>query len=256
VTDAETSAFFAEHGWVIVRGVVPPAHIEALRRAVDRIQAASRPPSPGEVWEVAGVSRASPEIFGHSRDPAVARVAGAALGSARVQLLQDTVLVKPALVGGAVAWHQDHTYTGYLAPARVVSARLALTDDGVAQGCLEVIDGSHAWGPIGDVRALRETRVADALGARAAAWQDRVVAVELHPGDVSLHHCLTFHRSGPNAGATPRKTLITRLFDAACTLDPTHLPPGAAAHFPVDAAGHLDPIAFPLLWPDDAWLAR
>jgi hypothetical protein len=246
--DPDQPAWFAEHGWLIVRGAVPLDRVRELEAAVDAVYGAHAPALPGQVWEVAGISQISPPIAAHARDAAIAQRAAAALGCAGIQLLQDTVLVKAATIGGPVAWHQDHTYTGYLDPARVVSVRLALTDCVIANGCLEVIDGSHAWGLLGDVRALTETHVADALGPDAARWRDRVIPLELAPGDLTIHHCLTLHRSAPNASPHTRKTLITRLFDAACTLVPDRLPPGAASYFPIDASGHLATSAFPRVY--------
>jgi phytanoyl-CoA hydroxylase len=246
--DADQRAFFAEHGWLVVRAAVARERVRELEHAVDELHGA-RPPAPaGTVWELASASQASPPIAQHAHDAAIAQRVAEALGCARVKLLQDTVLVKAAHVGGAVAWHQDHTYTGYLDPPRAVSVRLALTDCTRDNGCLEVIGGSQAWGLLGDVRALTERHVADALGPEAARWQDRVVALELAPGDLSIHHCLTLHRSGENHSAGARKTLITRLFDGACRLAPERLPPGAAAYFPVDDTGHLADAAFPVLY--------
>ena len=246
--DPDPRAFFAEHGWLVVRGAVSPERVRELEAAVDAIYHAYPPAPAGQVWEVAGISRISPPIAEHARDAAIARHAGEALGCARVQLLQDTVLVKAARVGGPVAWHQDHTYTGYLDPAQAVSVRLALTDCSLDNGCLEVIDGSHAWGLFGDVRALTETHVADALGPAAERWRDRVVALELAPGDLSIHHCLTLHGSRENPSPRTRKTLITRLFDAACRLVPGRLPAGAEAYFPTDGDGRLTDAAFPVVY--------
>jgi ectoine hydroxylase-related dioxygenase (phytanoyl-CoA dioxygenase family) len=247
VLDVDPHAFFAEHGWLVVRGAVPPSRVAELEAAVDAIYAAFPPAPAGQVWELAGVSRLSPTIAEHARDAAIARHSAAALGSPRIKLLQDTVLVKAALVGGPVAWHQDHTYTGYLDPARAVSVRLSLTDCRRDNGCLEVIDGSHTWGLLGDVRALTESHVADALGPAAAHWQDRVIALDLSPGDLSIHHCLTLHRSGENLSAQTRKTLITRLFDASCQLVRDRLPPGAESYFPVEGDGTLADSAFPIV---------
>ena len=241
-------AAFEEQGWAVVRGVVPRETVAVLERAVDEIYTASPAPPPDHVWEVANGSQRSPEIRRHVHDAAIAGLVATALGAERVQLLQDTMLVKPARVGGEVAWHQDHTYTGYLVPARLASVRLALTPCTIERGCLEVIDGSHRWGQVGDVRALTEPSVRDALGETAARWTDRVMTIELEPGDITIHHCFTFHRSGPNRSAEPRKTIVTRLFDAACTLDRSLLPPGAAAFFPIDDAGRLSPAAFPIVW--------
>jgi phytanoyl-CoA hydroxylase len=246
--DADQRAFFAEHGWLIVRRAVPRQRAEELERAVDQIYGAWPPVAAGLVWELAGVSRMSAAIAEHVRNAAIAQRVAESLGCARVKLLQDTVLVKAAHIGGAVAWHQDHTYTGYLDPPRAVSVRLALTDCQRDNGCLEVISGSQTWGLLGDVRALTENHVADALGPQAARWHDRVVALELAPGDISIHHCLTLHRSGENRSAAARKTLITRLFDGDCRLIREHLPAGAAAYFPVEANGTLADTAFPVVY--------
>jgi ectoine hydroxylase-related dioxygenase (phytanoyl-CoA dioxygenase family) len=241
-------AFFAEHGWLVVRKAVSRQRASELEHAVDEIYRA-RPPAPaGQVWEMAGASQVSVPIAEHAHDAAIAQRVAEALGCGRVKILQDTVLVKAASVGGAVAWHQDHTYTGYLDPPRAVSVRLALTDCDVDNGCLEVIDGSQAWGLLGDVRALTESHVADALGPAAARWRDRVVAIELAPGDLSIHHCLTLHRSGENRSARARKTLITRLFDGGCRLVRERLPAGAAMYFPVDEDDCLAASAFPVVY--------
>lgn len=245
--DANQCTSFAEHGWLVVRDAVSLDRVRELERAVDEIYGVCSPALPGTVWEVAGISRVSSAIAAHARDVAIAQRVAEALGCARVKLLQDTVLVKAASVGGAVAWHQDHTYTGYLDPARAASVRLALTECDRGNGCLEVIDGSHAWGLLGDVRALTESHIADALGPAVAHWRDRVIALELQPGDISIHHCLTLHASAENRSSRTRKTLITRLFDATCRLVPAHLPPGAAAHFPIDEGGQLAEVAFPVL---------
>jgi ectoine hydroxylase-related dioxygenase (phytanoyl-CoA dioxygenase family) len=246
--DADQRAFFAEHGWLVVRAAVSLDRVRELERAVDEIYDAHAPAPAGTVWEAAGISRVSAAIAEHARDAAIAQRAAEALGCARVKLLQDTVLIKAAGIGGPVAWHQDHTYTGYLDPPRGASVRLALTQCDRGNGCLEVIDGSHAWGLFGDVRALTDSHIADALGPAVAHWRDRVIALELQPGDITLHHCLTLHASAENRSPRTRKTLITRLFDAACRLVPALLPPGAAAYFPVDDAGHLTDAAFPVVY--------
>lgn len=239
--------FFREHGYWVARQLLPRSRVLELEAALDAVRAALPPPAPGTVWEVATLSRVRAELAEHARDPRVAELALEVLDASALQLLQDTALVKAAAVGGEVAWHQDHTYTGYLSPPCLVSARLALTPCTTASGCLQVIDGSHRWGPLGELRPFTDAEVADVLGERARDVADRVVALELEPGDVSVHHCLTLHRSGANTSSSDRKTLITRLFDASAVLCPEHLPEGLAEHFPTRAGGHLDLAAFPLL---------
>ena len=52
-----------------------------------------------------------------------------ALEASRLQLLQDTALLKAPRVGGRVEWHQDRTYIGYLDQPRAATLRLALTPE-------------------------------------------------------------------------------------------------------------------------------
>ncbi|HVV88334.1 MAG TPA: phytanoyl-CoA dioxygenase family protein [Kofleriaceae bacterium] len=244
-------AFFAEHGWLVVRGVVAADRVAALEAALDELIPAAAYPAWGDrIVEAAGVSAASAALAAQVRDPAIAGLAGALLGAARVQLLQDTVLIKPAASTAALAWHQDYSYLTYLDRPALATARLALTPCTEANGCLRVIDGSHTWGLHGDDLAFRLASIADTLGddLRERA-RDAERTVELAPGDVSFHHCLTFHGSRENRSERARKTLALRLFDGACKLLVDRLPsPQLRAIFTADDDGHLTGPQFPVLW--------
>jgi phytanoyl-CoA hydroxylase len=256
VTGRQERAFFEEHGWLVVRGVVPPDRVAELERALDAVVPQASYVAWGErVVEVAGVTRASAELAGAARDPDVARLGATALGATRLQLLQDTALIKPAASAARVEWHQDYSYLGYLDRPGVATARIALTPCIRESGCMRVLDGSHHWGFQGADLSFRRDDVADTLSGlppelRARASAEAEVALELAPGDISLHHCLTFHASAPNGSAHARKTLVVRLVDGACRLIPERLPaPHLAAYFPTDEQGHLVPSAFPVVWP-------
>jgi ectoine hydroxylase-related dioxygenase (phytanoyl-CoA dioxygenase family) len=197
---------------------------------------------------VTGARNAYAPLDAIARDSRFGALVAAALGASRVQLLQDSLLYKPPHDGGTVEWHQDHTYTGYL--NRVVSLRIALLPEDASNGCMRVVDGSHTWGPVGDVRALRESRV-DSIAAGLSDEQRAALAdarpLELAPGDISIHHCLTLHGSAPNDSARARRTIILRMFDGACELDRSRLPPGAEQYFPT-VGNHLAPSAFPIVF--------
>ena len=256
VTDADRR-FFQEHGWLIVRSAVAAARVAELEAALDAlIPEASYAAWGGRVVEVAGISRGSAEIAKHAHDPEIARLAAGALGARRVQLLQDTAFVKPVAAPARVEWHQDYSYLAYLDRSSVVTVRLALTRCSLESGCMRVIDASHTWGLHGDNLAFRRDSVDDALAALPPELRDRArsaeVSLELAPGDVSLHHCLTFHGSEENRGARPRKTLAVRIMDGECRLVPDRLPAAELApHFPIDAGGHLTGPAFPILWSEE-----
>src|SRR5581483_11803473 len=185
----ERRAFFREHGWLVVRGAVARARVEELERALDAVV----PPSyyarglGGRVLELPGISRGSAELAAHARDPHLARVAAEALGARRLRLLQDSALVKAPADPARVEWHQDFTYLGFLEPASIATARLALTPCTRESGCLRVLDGSHAWGLVGEVRALKSAAVDDALALLPEELRRRAagaeVVIELEPGD-------------------------------------------------------------------------
>ncbi|HUQ01728.1 MAG TPA: phytanoyl-CoA dioxygenase family protein [Kofleriaceae bacterium] len=248
---------FEEHGWLVVRGAIAPARVAELERALDAVIPEDSYPAWGDrVVEVAGISRAAPAIADLAIDAALGELAGRALGAARIQLLQDTVFIKPAARPATVAWHQDFTYLGYLDRPGVVTLRLALTPCTIASGCLRVLDGSHRWPHPALNLALRRGEVEDTLALLPPDLRARAdgggTVLELEPGDISLHHCLTFHGSEPNTSGRPRKTLAFRLLDGACRLVPENLPaPEARAYFPADDRGHLDTTAFPVLWADN-----
>lgn len=257
LSDADR-AFFAEHGWVVVRGAVAPARIAELEAALD----AAVPPTMYPHWgdrfvEIAGISWASPTLTAGVHDPALAALAGALLDAERIQLLQDTALIKPAHGTAALAWHQDFSYLTYLDRPAVVTARVALTRCTEANGCLRVLDGSHRWGGLhGDDLAFRRDAVDDTLGALPPELRARAAdaerLVELAPGDVSLHSCLTFHGSHANPSDVTRKTLAIRFMDGACQLLPDRLPsPELHAIFKADDDGHLTGPWFPVLWRRD-----
>jgi ectoine hydroxylase-related dioxygenase (phytanoyl-CoA dioxygenase family) len=246
VTGVDEAAFFREHGWVRLPGAVDAQLAERLSAELDRVFPEARLPSP-RVHERLGVSALSPLLAAQVRSQDVARRVATLLDCERVQLLQDTALVKPPRSEARVEWHQDQTYTGYLDIAACVSVRLALTPCSRESGCLRVIDRSHHEGFRGGLRAFRADEVGDDSQLMPPGWEERVIEVELAPGDVSVHHCLTFHSSEPNRSAHPRRTLIARLFDARAKLLPDRLPPGLEAYFPTQPDGRLSPAVFPLL---------
>jgi ectoine hydroxylase-related dioxygenase (phytanoyl-CoA dioxygenase family) len=237
---------FPDQGWAVVRQAVAPDALARLRDAFDALLP-WRGATHG-VLQLPGGRHAHPALAAWARSPVLGQIARRALGVLEVQLLQDALVLKPpGRADSQIGWHRDYTYLAFLDRPRAVSVRLALDPETESSGALRVLEGSHrlafasATGVLDE--ALRPDE--DALLTEAAR-AGTVTALALEPGDVSVHLCLTAHQSGPNLSASPRRTLVTHLFDAACRLDPARLPsPEAAAWFPVDPAGHLRRDTFP-----------
>lgn len=240
---------FARHGVAVMRRLVSPERLATLAAAFDRLFATANPKDALQeilrpsLLDVAFADLLSDDGFFHP-----ARVA---LGTDRLQLLQEVILRKRPGAGGVVAWHRDASYLGYLEPTRVVSLRLALAPCTRAQGCLVVVDGSHTW-PYETADRFGESSIADAVESLPRHLHDRMAssqaAIELAPGDVSVHGPHTLHGSGPNRSRDARKTLVVHVFDAACRLAPERLPsPEARTLFPTDQDGYLIGPSFPAL---------
>jgi ectoine hydroxylase-related dioxygenase (phytanoyl-CoA dioxygenase family) len=254
---SDQHAFFEEHGWLVLRGVVSGQPLTRMTEAFDE---ALRPHLEADmpcdergrsIWQVPGMCHQSEILMTHVHGGLGVLVADL-LDAGRTQLLQDTLMVKPARVGAPIELHQDYTYIGYLQPPKAVSVRLSLTASTVETGCMYVIDRSHRWGLQGDLSVFSDRLqegTADRLPAklRERVAEDRI-PLALQPGDVSIHHCLTHHGSFENTSGTTLKTIVTHIFDGACRLAPERLPYGAIRYFATDADGGLSPASFPVLF--------
>jgi len=106
--------------------------------------------------------------------------------------------IKEAANPAFVSWHQDSTYWGLDRPD-VVTAWVALTPSNKANGAMDYIPGSHTKDQI----PHRDTFAKDNLltrGQEIAVEVDKskAVAIELQPGEISLHHVRLVHGSAPN----------------------------------------------------------
>jgi len=106
--------------------------------------------------------------------------------------------IKEANNPAFVSWHQDSTYWGLDRPD-VVTAWVALTPSNKANGAMEYIPGTHT----SDQIPHRDTFAKNNLLTRGQEVavevdQSRAVAIELDPGEMSLHHVRLVHGSPPN----------------------------------------------------------
>ena len=99
---------------------------------------------------------------------------------------------------GFVSWHQDATYWG-LDSDEVLTAWVALSDSRPENGCMGFVPGSHQ---------LRQVDHHDTFDPDNLLTRGQEIAVEVDPksvvdvvlraGEMSMHHVLMVHGSGPN----------------------------------------------------------
>ncbi len=116
----------------------------------------------------------------------------------------SSFFIKDARDPGYVSWHQDSTYWG-LEPPDIVTAWVALSDSVAENGAMRVIPGTQKL----DQVRHRDTFATHNLlsrGQEIAVEVDerQAVALELQPGEMSLHHVRLIHGSEPNPSGRRR----------------------------------------------------
>lgn len=230
--------------------MVSDLRVASARLLAPTLLAAQQAPSSSTVLQLPEPSQREPIFGAPALTGPVAVLARTLLGCARVQQLESVLLVKPPRCTGRVGWHRDHTYLGFL-DRPVVTLRIAITAEPEATGCLEVLDGSHRW------PATERLRVgADQLGddTTASLGDDPEATVAAHrrappsvAGDLTAHHGLLVHGSGPNPTPQPRVTLLLRLADADSRVELRVLDVHDRARVRTTPDAHLDPATFPIL---------
>jgi ectoine hydroxylase-related dioxygenase (phytanoyl-CoA dioxygenase family) len=119
------------------------------------------------------------------------------------------MMLKEPRVGGAWEWHQDYGYwydNGCLFPD-MGSCLIAVDQASRANGCLQVLKGSHHLGRINHSKTGQQTG-ADPLRVEAAIARFELVYCEMQPGDAIFFHGNLLHRSDQNKSDFPRWSLI------------------------------------------------
>lgn len=119
--------------------------------------------------------------------------------------------VKEAHTEHTVGMHQDLTYWGMGETPDQVTAWIALSPATVASGCMDFVQGSHKNPILPHTDTYSDTNLLS-RGQEIAVEvaEEEKTHIELAPGQMSLHHGLTIHGSGPNRSDDRRIGLAIR----------------------------------------------
>lgn len=208
-------ARFHADGFFVVDNLLDAEEVDLLRniaRADHQLQLDSASRGDGE----GGAIRLTVENELHD-DIYAAIVRSRRIVDAMEQLLEDEVyhyhhkmILKEPRVGGAWAWHQDYGYwyhNGCLAP-QLASCMIALDRATKANGCLQVVRGTHRLGRIDHGKVGDQTGVADQERLQAVVERFETVHCELEAGAAIFFHCNLLHRSDQNKSPDPRWAFI------------------------------------------------
>ena len=216
ILNAAEIAAFQEDGLVFVRGLFDAEETALLRRAMEedpqvRDHILDRLDANGAATRISLWNRAGNSVYGLAARCARLVDTMEALLGGPVYHFQSKLTAKDPLVGGAWEWHQDYGYwynNGCLFP-HLASCMIAVDRATRANGCLQVLKGSHHLGRIDHVPVAGEGQnVADPARMKHILAARETVYCEMEPGDGLFFHALTFHAASRNHSDATKMSLV------------------------------------------------
>ncbi|MEM8972668.1 MAG: phytanoyl-CoA dioxygenase family protein [Pseudomonadota bacterium] len=199
---------YHDHGYVIPKFRLSEQSVDALRATLDRL-IAENPGVRPEKLVSAHIEGQNDEGVKGSRDFLDLAQSSDIVDMVAQVLGEDVILwgchvfCKPGETGYETPWHQDGHYWP-IRPLATCTVWLALDSSDRENGCLKVIPGSHTDQTLLDhMTEDREDLVLSQRTADDAFDPSSEVALELEPGQMSLHDVYMIH--GADANKSPRR---------------------------------------------------
>ncbi|MCC9198508.1 phytanoyl-CoA dioxygenase family protein (plasmid) [Arthrobacter sp. zg-Y820] len=109
-----------------------------------------------------------------------------------------------------IAWHQDAPFSAIPPGAEFITAWIALAPSTLGNGCLKVVKGTHT--EMAEHKFTNDDSNMLSQGQEIAVEVNEAdaTAIQLEPGEFSLHHQFMFHGSGPSTSDERRIGLAVR----------------------------------------------
>jgi hypothetical protein len=197
---AQIDAYWRD-GYLFPVPVIPPDEAAALRAELEALEAEwldNGLPLPLNTYKRVNSHCVLPLSARIASDPRLLDVVEGIIGP-DILIYSVEYFIKEPRTRHIVTMHQDLTYWGLGATDGMVTVWLALSPATPASGCMDFVRASHK-NPI-----LPHHDTFDEMNLLSRGQEVRVdvdpadkVPIEIHPGQISLHHGLTIHGSGPN----------------------------------------------------------
>lgn len=139
-------------------------------------------------------------------------ICGHVYGDIPIAAFRAMFMNKPAHKGTLLPWHQDRW--NYLNRDPLITVWTALDPATEANGCVQIVRGSHKFGLINPDHPSGFLTEAQ---AREFAPDDKVEYLELEPGEAALLHNWLLHRSDTNTTNISRRAYSVCYMDARTT---------------------------------------
>ena len=217
----EDVARYQSDGVVVLRGAFSNAWIDTLARGLARNVAEPGPyrsdytkeGAPGHFFGDYCNWRRISEYEDFARNSPAAAIAGALMGSAKVNFFHEHVVVKEPGTSDRTPWHHDQPYycvDGF----DNVSLWLPLDPVPRERG-VEFIAGSHRWGRwftptkfVGVDYQRGDTGYETMPDIEAERHKYEIVSFDMEPGDCAAFHFRTVHGAPGNASPEARRRAV------------------------------------------------
>ena len=172
-----------------------------LRTELERIEqkySKIKLPKPLNDYKRGPANAVIPLVADIAKDNRILDIVECILGS-NILVWAAEFFIKEKKTDNMVGMHQDLTYWGMGETSAQVTAWLALSPSNKESGCMEFVKGSHK----NKILPHNNTYSSKSLLSRGQEVQvaianDHRILAELQPGQMSIHHGLMIHGSGPN----------------------------------------------------------
>ncbi|HCH31514.1 MAG TPA: phytanoyl-CoA dioxygenase [Oceanospirillaceae bacterium] len=266
---------YRRQGYLVIDEILPIKHLAQLHQAFDDVfsgtfetgitpdevnwqQATGDPSLTRQVCNGWKANRGIAQVvLSESLGRNVARLAG----WPGIRIMIDNMIWKPP-AARSLGYHQDSAYLSWFSPSDLLSCWIALDDTSQPGGTLEFVTGSHQWpqgSPDGEFHGPDNYRQPMQKAALKHGVKPQIEYVEVKAGGGSVHHGWTWHGSGDNHSASPRRALVLHLMRHDAEYNPAKLEQGIGptySRYKHLADNQLDENYFPILWHEDGSRTR
>jgi hypothetical protein len=238
LSDAERTRY-AREGWVVPDFTLPAAQLAGLQQALEQLLRDNPGVRPEKLVSAhiegdngEGV-RGSVRFLELAQDPAIVELVSGVIGD-DVILWGCHVFCKPAAAGYETPWHQDGHYWP-IRPLATCTVWVALEPSTSANGCLRVIPGSHRDHKLFPHLTEERTDLTLTQRLREDSFDEGdAVAIELQPGQMSLHDVYMIHGAEANRSSQRRTGVALRYMPSSSVFERGLRPANGNSGIPVD----------------------